>query len=57
MISEEPAMDYNSQQTNWCGARYWPFIVGRKKVWLVTSHFGQYAGELVARKHILIHVK
>jgi hypothetical protein len=31
IISEEPTMNYNSHQTDWCGARYWPFIVGREK--------------------------
>jgi hypothetical protein len=57
MISEAPMMSYNSQQTDLCGARYWSFIVGRREIWLVTSHLGQCSGELVARKHVFVHVK
>jgi hypothetical protein len=49
LISEEPAMDYISQQTNWCGARHWPFIVDMKVIHRLTSHLGQCAGELVPR--------
>ncbi len=57
MISEETTMSYRSQRTKWCGARHWWFIVERKIISLVTSHLGQCSGELVARKHVFVHVK
>jgi hypothetical protein len=57
MISEETTTNYNSRQTEWWGDRNGSFIVGRKEIRLVTSHLGQCTGELVARKHVFIHVE
>jgi hypothetical protein len=57
MISEETTMNYNSPQPEWWGDRNGSFIIGRKEIRLVTSHLGQCTGELVARKHVFIHVE